>query len=322
MDSAADASVRGISPQGRDIQYPAAFRAADQAAIAGQRSYRRLLGIELVAVVGGTLMGAAIGLVMDSIFATALITALTFFAAIAARVIRELRRDDQRWFDGRAVAESAKTQTWRYMMRVPPFDDDASADRRFIGGLASLMRGRGGIAEPADAGPDRDSQISTSMRHVRALSLTDRRATYVEARLMDQARWYRSSGKRHQLTGHRWSWISLGSEAVAVVVAGLSIAAPAVAEFGILGVLGAAAAAATAWSQVGRHDELAKAYSLAYHEILAICDLAEQAIAEEDLARIVVEGESAISREHTMWIAKRTELGTPESDSRAMAGES
>ncbi len=69
----------------------------------------------------------------------------------------------------------------------------------------------------------------------------------------------------------------------------------------------AVAAAFTAWAQIGRHDELRTSYALACQELLTIKSLAANVTTQEDLNNIVFDGEGAISREHTMWIAKRGE---------------
>jgi hypothetical protein len=82
---------------------------------------------------------------------------------------------------------------------------------------------------------------------------------------------------------------------VAVPFAGLSLVGP----------LLALAAAFTAWTQLGRNDELSKSYALANQELLNIKALANTVETEQELAKVVRDGEGAISREHTMWIAKR-----------------
>ena len=72
-----------------------------------------------------------------------------------------------------------------------------------------------------------------------------------------------------------------------------------------MGLFASVATAATAWTQLGRHDELSKSYALAYQELLMIRTLGEKVSTEEGLDRLVTDGENAISREHTMWMAKR-----------------
>jgi SMODS and SLOG-associating 2TM effector domain 1 len=83
--------------------------------------------------------------------------------------------------------------------------------------------------------------------------------------------------------------------AVAVPFAGLSLVGP----------LLALAAAFTAWTQLGRNDELRQSYAMANQELLSIKALADTVNSEAALAKIVSDGEGAISHEHTMWIAKR-----------------
>ena len=58
---------------------------------------------------------------------------------------------------------------------------------------------------------------------------------------------------------------------------------------------------------------MSRAYGLAHQELLAIASLCETITSEDELAAIVVDGEGAISREHTMWVAKQTAPSTPES---------
>ena len=67
------------------------------------------------------------------------------------------------------------------------------------------------------------------------------------------------------------------------------------------------AAAFTAWTQLGCHDELSKSYALARQELLSIKTLANTVETEQELAKIVCDGEGAIPREHTMCIGKRGE---------------
>jgi SMODS and SLOG-associating 2TM effector domain 1 len=73
----------------------------------------------------------------------------------------------------------------------------------------------------------------------------------------------------------------------------------------LVGPLLALAAAFTAWTQLGRNDELSQSYALANQELLSIKALPGTVDTEQELVKVVRDGEGAISREHTMWIAKR-----------------
>jgi hypothetical protein len=265
------------------------------------------MAAELIGLVAGAVIGAAAGALRLDKTILALTASVPFLVALILRIVRERRADDHTWFDGRAVAETVKTQAWRYMMRVPPFDDDATADREFARELGAVLRARLSFRQALDAVPEASRQISDAMRSVRGLSAQDRRDLYLRERLTDQAEWYRRSALRHQRTAGRWSWASLVAEAIAIVAALAVILSEVALEFGLLGVAGALAAAFTAWAQLGRHDELARSYSLAFQELLLISTLAGEVETDAALLDLVRDGEAAISREHTMWIAKRAD---------------
>lgn len=67
--------------------------------------------------------------------------------------------------------------------------------------------------------------------------------------------------------------------------------------------------AATAVSQLNRNDELSRTYGLALQELSLIDGLAEGVETETQLTSIVTDVESAISREHTLWLAKGKAAG-------------
>jgi hypothetical protein len=211
---------------------------------------------------------------------------------------------DARWFDGRAVAETVKTQTWRYMMRLAPYQDDVSADEIFGQDLLSAIRARPDLRQPLGDLPADARQISSAMRALRAQPIDARRAAYDNQRLVDQARWYRGRAMSHQAKSRRWFAVSLAGQVVAAALALLSIFQPEAPAASLVGVFAAIAASATAWTQLGRHDELHKSYALAYQELITIRGLADHVATEADLDHLVTTGEAAISREHTMWMAK------------------
>jgi hypothetical protein len=65
------------------------------------------------------------------------------------------------------------------------------------------------------------------------------------------------------------------------------------------------AAAAMAWLQVKRYQELAQSYLLAAHELGLIEAQSLHVHTEVELSAFVANAENAISREHTMWVARR-----------------
>ena len=298
----------------RDV-YPALYQVADASSVAGQRAYRQLVAAELAFVLGGAALAVLSAIVpaLQSLFLS--LAAASLFGAIAMKLLNRQSGSDQRWFDGRAVAETVKTQTWRYMMRVAPYSSDATADEAFAGDVLGAMRARPALDQPLDRLPEDPRQISSTMRSVRALPLEGRLDLYLAERLSDQATWYKSRAVENQVRARRWFWLSLASQVVAAAFAFVGVLWPGDAVANTIGLFAAVAAAATAWTQLGRHDELGKAYALAYQELITFRALAGSVATEEDLDRLVANGEGAISREHTMWMAKRADsVGRPGRD--------
>jgi SMODS and SLOG-associating 2TM effector domain 1/SMODS and SLOG-associating 2TM effector domain 3 len=224
--------------------------------------------------------------------------------SIVAKYVSKQRSDDKEWFDGRAVAESVKTLTWRYMMRLEPFEDDATCDQKFIDELDAIREARSGLQYRVGSQDGSAEQITPRMREVRKLPVEERRDLYVKERLEDQARWYGNKSEDNRRLANWLFWAALAAQFVALALAVWRVADP-FAGLSLVGPLLALAAAFTAWTQLGRNDELRQSYALANQELLSIKALAVKVGNEQELAKVVSNGEGAISREHTMWIAKR-----------------
>lgn len=299
--------------------YPALYQAADLASIDGQRAYVRVVRIEILLL----LLGAAVGSLaaFEDRLAAGLpfVAAAMFLAAALIKLVTRERRYDKTWFDGRAVAETAKSATWQFMMRVPPYQDDSTAESALVEMLRRTLEARPQLyagLTPASAGT---RQISADMRAMRARPLAGRLDAYRRFRLEDQMQWYRSKSVFHRERGARYFWLSLAIEIFALGVAAASFVAPQLARLNALALLAAVATAATAISQLGRHDELSKSYGLAYQELSLIDGIAERVISEDRLAAVVTDAEGAISREHTMWITKGAQ---PVADASGVLSES
>jgi hypothetical protein len=234
---------------------------------------------------------------------------LSFFAAAILRYTSHDRRYDKRWFDGRAVAETVKTTAWRYMMRVPPFDNDETADEELAARLKDALGARVELHATLTGKASDARQISPEMRAARAMTVRGRRDRYRRQRLSSQMSWYLRKSQFHRSRASSYFLVSIVTEIAALSVAGLALVIWELARLNLLALLAAVATAATAISQLNRHDELSKSYGLASQELSLIDGIAEGADTEERLARAIDQAESAISREHTMWIAKVVEEG-------------
>jgi hypothetical protein len=299
----------GALPRIDHAAYPALFQSADASSVAGQRSYRRLVEIELGFVLAGAMFGTLGAFVSGPRTAFASLATICLLGSMAMKFVNRYADSTARWFDGRAVAETVKTLTWRYMMRVPPYGSDSSADRLLADDLIAAMRARAELRQSLTDVPTDARQITPVMRAVRELPFHDRRQLYIDQRLSNQTAWYHGKAIANMRNARRWFWLSLIGQGAAALIAFTSIFEPELPLSSLVGFFAALATAATAWTQLGRHDELSKSYALAYQELIAIRTLAERVASQAALQEVVNDGEGAISREHTMWVAKREHGG-------------
>ena len=287
-----------------DAAYPALFRSAAAASASGRRAYTWLVTLELGLLILGAALGTAAA--FDARLTTLLpvLAAMSFIGAAVLKVVSRDRGYDRQWFDGRAVAEAARSATWRYMMRVAPFDADDTADATLTAALRAALDARPGLLGALSAGPADTRQISREMREARNRTIAQRRDLYRAARIGDQMAWYRRKGQTHRQRSTQFFWLALAAQLAAIAAAGLVVADPSLARFNVMGLLAAIATAATAISQLHRNDELSRTYGLASQELSLIDGLAERVETEAHLTSIVTDAESAISREHTLWVAK------------------
>ena len=189
-------------------------------------------------------------------------------------------------------------------MHIPPYDgDDRAADAAFSTVLHETLAARPGLAGQLYQVPADGQQITPSMRQIRALPFAERKRLYLAARVGDQITWYSRKAEENARNATRWFWVGLGAEGAALLLAIVIVAAPGAPN--LVGGLAAVAAVAAAWTQFGRHDELSKSYGLAAQELAFLRSSVDVATEDGALRDAVDNSETAISREHTMWMAKR-----------------
>jgi len=280
---------------------PATCRSAARVARDGRVRTRRLVAVELISLV---LAGVA-GLWALPVWAAA--GGGFFMIFLAAFVLRAYFRVEDAWYLGRAGAESVRTLAWRFAVGgvpFPPGQADDAASRMFLDRVAAVLHQLGGIVL-APTGSD-DRELTAGMRTVRAAPFAARRVVYVRDRIGHQIGWYTSKARDHDRAARLWFVVS-----VAASLAGVGVAVAR--TFGgfsqdWLGVCSAVATAAVAWNQLNQHRTLVAAYRLTARELAIVRDRAEH-VDEADWAAFVADAEDAVSREHTMWLARHGHQG-------------
>ncbi len=290
--------------------YPNLYKRADSASTKAQQKYLRFALAEMWLVMIGAVGGGITTLgSLPLVQILAAVTAVCLVFSLFASLLSRAGRFEAAWFNARSVAESVKTLAWRYMMGVEPFDlkkSQSEADREFVDKLKTIAEqveentdfvGGGSAAE--------SSQISGEMKRVRGLSFMDRKDVYLKERLQDQKKWYNAKADENRRKGAKWYWTTISLQALAIIVAIFMVVNPGW-IYNPLGLLTTVIASLLSWIQLKRYEDLAKTYSVAYHELSFLEDLLNNVGEKSELDEFVVNTEDVISREHTMWYAKRT----------------
>lgn len=286
--------------------YPGLYRYADSASLKAQRAFLRFHRVYLGSLILGSATGATTTLGIACLnVGLHTIMALVLAVGLLVLWIMRARQDDKVWFDGRVVAESAKTATWRFMMKVPPFHEDDKAEMVFISQLKEIREARPHLCRHIVAEQDAHGvSITDFMREKRSASLLNRRAFYISDRLADQRSWYAKESKLNANAGDRWFWIVAGLQIVAVVLAVIQAVSKGL-GINVVPVITTCAAVFAAWGQMKRHDELSQSYALATQELNELESLSTSQTSIEDFGQFIEQAENSISREHTMWCARR-----------------
>lgn len=285
--------------------YPALYLGADSASNHAQKEYLNLLRAEYFLLV----CAAAFSMIRGTEKNFLILYALIFVAAAAMLLFRSFRKPEQGWYRCRALAESIKTSTWRYMMRSEPFDDAESIRiprAEFRNYLREILRYNKQVGENIAGYSSDEEQITNEMERVRLLSLEQRKEFYKSLRISDQRKWYAKKAGVNKSAFRLWVSIMFLVYLIATLSVLLRISFPEI-KLWPTEPLTVLAASIVGWIQIKKFNELSSSYTLTAHEIGIIQDRIDEIEGESEFSDFVNEAELAFSREHTQWVARQHE---------------
>lgn len=283
--------------------YPALYQAASKASTQAQTNFLNCIkGYAGVSIIGAGLAAYGVESKIYAFFA-----AVAFLLGLFLSILMAVKNFSNTWYRARAVAESIKTSSWKFMMCAEPFEDAPSSSIvkvKFRDLLKEILKEHEHLAY-ALAGPASErEQITKQMCEIRDLSLNERIDIYRRERLDEQRTWYTNKSKNNKLYGIIWFVVLVLMQAAAIIFILLRIAYPNwkiwPTEIFVVG-----ASNVFTWLQVRRFGELAAAYGIAAHEIGLIRGGLEEVASEEQFSKFVKDAELAFSREHTQWVARK-----------------
>lgn len=283
----------------RDNEYPALYRSAsDLSAEAQQAFFRAFVGHMFFLGVA-----TVISFINSPTVLSAGMQAMSLLAALACAIYLFTVRPERRWYAGRAVAESVKTVTWRFVMRAEPYDHNDSQDRSdFNARLKVIVEQNKEVAKLFTTNLSGDN-ITESMSLLRSKSTAERQEYYIDYRVNDQLTWYAAKAKHNKRMVKLCFIALLLTIAVAIGFAIARVAYPDAQQWPT-DVFVVLAASILSWVQAKRYQELSASYALTAHEIRFVKGKASVAMSNEDMSKFIGDAENAFSREHTQWIAR------------------
>lgn len=290
--------------------YPNLYQASNKESIESQKLYLHFMRVNLIAAILATMLVMYNFQRVDYLLYIYILSASLFGISGLSTCILWIKKFEDRWYKGRAVAESCKTLSWRFMMKSEYFEiseeniQGIQLQARFQGRIGEVESEYKGFVETLDCSLLRKPYITDKMREVRGYDFNQRKEFYIKERIKNQIDWYSTKGDYNKSSSDKWFIIILISHISAILFTIYLITNP-TSEWNIVGVFSTIAASAMSWLQLKQHQELKQAYTTAVLELNKILELSNSIINEESFSKFVLDSENAISREHTLWVVQR-----------------
>lgn len=288
--------------------YPSFFKNTDRYSLEGQQTYLKWIKFELFVLVIAAIISLFPFDIPEYGQVLAILSAVAFSAGIGITFYIKNSKFEDDWYIGRALAESIKSLTWKYMTKGEPFGSEYSieeVDKKFIELLKEILDENKAFLKVTYQDDD-GVNITDKMREIRQSSFEDRKSIYINDRVKDQQQWYKSKSAFNKTKSSNLFWTIIAFQAVALIYSLYLIANPT--EFNIVPLATTLAAALLSWLQVKQHQELSQSYAVAANDINLILSQEPYIDSEEKLEVFIADSENAFSREHTLWIARRDVL--------------
>ena len=249
-------------------------------------------------------IASAISVANSSCAEVAILQALVLAGALGCAIYLFTVRPERHWYSGRAIAESIKTSTWRYITRAEPFDNSDEVDRHnFRLKLKAIVEQNKDVAGLLVTHLD-CFHISDEMESLRQGTDAQRLNYYRTHRIADQQTWYASKAGVNSKKVKKYFIALMLTIGVSIVLSIAKVRYP-TAPYWPTDFFVTVAAALLSWIQAKRFQELSVSYALAAHEISLIREQAGVEMSAEALSKFVGDAENAFSREHTQWTARK-----------------
>ena len=277
-------------------EFPCYFVDSDRVSLRSQQLYKWANYLILIVLFIATVLCSIDALrdewpVLNKIAGTLLLVTTT------GSMVLLIIKPEKGWYNGRAVAESIKTSSWKYMM-------GSANDQDFIRKVESIIvEARSNNFKLTKTYSKHRDVITKQMTAIRSLSFDERKDTYITERIDDQIKWYTKKSKENARMALVFgSAIGLFQLAAGVYLLFFIDSFHKISPIEILVFL---TTAAVSLLELNRHKELSQSYGLTAIDLNLIRARFGSVRNDRELEQFAEDAENAISREHTMWLARK-----------------
>ncbi|WP_214226184.1 DUF4231 domain-containing protein [Pedobacter sp. B4-66] len=288
-----------------EVDFPSCYLDSDRSSLTAQRIYKRITYAILILLFITTFYNSASGMFnIYSNLPNKISAGLLLLTAIGSTLMFWLK-PERNWYVGRAVSESVRTLTWRFIMKSEPFNNsDESLD---INELSLRFQDIMNEAQKEHFIPksnDIHQEIVTQkMKDIRRLNYLERKDIYSRERIQNQINWYQKKSVLNKRYADVYGALLVIFQLLAAVY--LFFFYEYLKILNLAEIMIFLSTATITLLELNKHKDLYQSYSLTKSELLFIRARFGAIQNDEELNEFVSEAELAISREHTMWLARR-----------------
>lgn len=287
--------------------FPGLFQASDQASLVAQQAYNNIIAYDLIAMIVASALAIYNYQSTDPKLAIYALSGFFLLTGLVLTIIVKTKKYEDVWYQGRALAESCKTLTWRFITCSEGFEiliPTEEVKSKFAKRLRELGLEFKELNNYLNAKTLTFPNISTKMLEIRGSSMQRRKEYYISNRIEDQKKWYATKAEFNKNKYNYWFVIIIVTQSIALICSVYLIKNPD-SNWNLVGLFTTISASALSWLQLKQHQELKLAYTTAAQELNFILDCSSNIDNEESLSEFVLDSENAISREHTLWLAQK-----------------
>lgn len=287
--------------------YPNYFLAGDTASQKSQNWYIRLFGLDLLLMIFSAFLSIYNYETEDSKTIVYSVSGIFLLGALMISIFLKVKKYEDIWYRGRALAESCKTLTWRFIMCSEYFENILSVEeveKRFIQRIKEISKEFTDLNDVLDSKQLNTDVITTEMKRIRSFCLSDKKAYYINNRIQNQINWYSSKAEDSKLKYDIWFVVIIFLQFLALISIVFLVKYPS-SSYNFVGLFSTVAASGFSWLQVKKYQENKEAYTTANSELNLIKAQGNRDFSDSEFSKYVLDSENAMSREHTLWLAQK-----------------